>query len=85
MSSTFEVLETSREQPYDPEVTIEPVPVHDPADTVWRLLTALLMVRKEEFPALAASFGSIPVRCTPSSNSTRGTAVDELARGRMEV
>ena len=41
-------------------MTIEPVPVHDPADTVWRLLTALLMVRKEEFPALAASFGLNP-------------------------
>jgi DNA-binding MarR family transcriptional regulator len=60
MSSTFDVLETSREQSYDSEVTTESVPIYDPADTVWRLLTALLMVRKEQFPALAASFGLNP-------------------------
>jgi DNA-binding MarR family transcriptional regulator len=32
----------------------------DPADEVWRLLTGVMMVRKEEFPALAASFGLNP-------------------------
>jgi DNA-binding MarR family transcriptional regulator len=41
-------------------MTTEPVPVYDPADEAWRLLTAVLMVRKEEFPALAASFGLNP-------------------------
>jgi len=60
MSSTFEVLETSREQPYASGVTTDPVPIYDPADDVWRLLTALLMVRKQEFPALAASVGLNP-------------------------
>ncbi|MDQ1460752.1 MAG: hypothetical protein QOI08_2236 [Actinomycetota bacterium] len=60
MSSTFDVLETSREQTYHPVVTIEPVPAYDPADEAWRLLTAVMMVRKEEFPALAASFGLNP-------------------------
>jgi DNA-binding MarR family transcriptional regulator len=60
MTSTFEVLETSREQPYASEVTIDPVPIYEPADAVWRLLTALLMVRKQEFPELAASFGLNP-------------------------
>ena len=38
----------------------ESVPVSDPADEAWRLLTAVMMVRKEEFPALAASFGLNP-------------------------
>jgi DNA-binding MarR family transcriptional regulator len=60
MSSTFDVLETSGEQPYDSGMTSEPVPVYDPADEAWRLLTAVVMVRKEEFPALAASFGLNP-------------------------
>ncbi len=32
----------------------------DPADEVWRLLTGVMMARKEEFPALAASFGLNP-------------------------
>ena len=32
----------------------------DPADEVWRLLTGIMMARKEEFPALAASFGLNP-------------------------
>ena len=41
-------------------MAIESVPVCDPADEAWRLLTAVLMVRKEEFPALAASFGLNP-------------------------
>jgi DNA-binding MarR family transcriptional regulator len=41
-------------------MTSEQVPAYDPADGVWRLLHALLMVRKEEFPALAASFGLNP-------------------------
>jgi DNA-binding MarR family transcriptional regulator len=31
-----------------------------PADEVWRLLTGVMMARKEEFPALAASFGLNP-------------------------
>jgi DNA-binding MarR family transcriptional regulator len=35
-------------------------PGPDPADEVWRLLTGVMMVRKEEFPALAASFGLNP-------------------------
>jgi DNA-binding MarR family transcriptional regulator len=60
MSSTFDVLETSREQTYHPSVTTEPVPAYDPADEAWRLLTAVMMVRKEEFPTLAASFGLNP-------------------------
>jgi len=34
--------------------------VTDPADEVWRLLTSVMMQRKEEFPALAASFGLNP-------------------------
>ncbi len=38
----------------------EAVPATDPADEVWRLLTGVMMVRKEEFPALAASFGLNP-------------------------
>src|SRR5476649_2121382 len=38
----------------------EPVPSPDPADEVWRLLTGVMMARKEEFPALAASFGLNP-------------------------
>jgi len=41
-------------------MTSEPVPVDDPADEAWRLLTAVMMVRKEEFPAIAASFGLNP-------------------------
>ena len=41
-------------------MTIEPVPVYDPADEAWRLLTAVMMARKEEFPAIAASFGLNP-------------------------
>jgi len=41
-------------------MTSESVPVYDPADEAWRLLTAVLMVRKEEFPAMAASFGLNP-------------------------
>ena len=41
-------------------MTSEPVPVGDPADDVWRLLTAVMMTRKEEFPALAQSFGLNP-------------------------
>jgi DNA-binding MarR family transcriptional regulator len=41
-------------------VTTEPVPACDPADEVWRLLTGVMMARKEEFPALAASFGLNP-------------------------
>jgi DNA-binding MarR family transcriptional regulator len=60
MSSTFDVLETSREQPYHPGMSTESAPVYDPADEAWRLLTAVMMVRKEEFPALAASFGLNP-------------------------
>jgi DNA-binding MarR family transcriptional regulator len=60
MTSTFDVLETNREQTYHPRVTTEPVPAYDPADEAWRLLTAVMMVRKEEFPALAASFGLNP-------------------------
>ena len=60
MSSTFEVLETSREQTYHPIVTSDPRPAYDPANEAWRLLTAVMMVRKEEFPALAASFGLNP-------------------------
>lgn len=60
MSSTFDVLETSREQTYDSGVTTEPVPAYDPADEAWRLLTSVMMVRKEEFPALAASVGLNP-------------------------
>jgi DNA-binding MarR family transcriptional regulator len=38
----------------------EPVPIHDPAEEAWRMLTAVLMMRKEEFPAIAASFGLNP-------------------------
>jgi DNA-binding MarR family transcriptional regulator len=60
MSSTFDVLETSREQSYHPGVTTEPLPAPDPAGEAWRLLTSVMMVRKEEFPALAASFGLNP-------------------------
>jgi DNA-binding MarR family transcriptional regulator len=65
MTSTFEVLETSGEQSYDPDMASEPVqgesgPVYDAADEAWRLLTAVLMVRKEQFPELAASFGLNP-------------------------
>ena len=41
-------------------MTTEPSPAVDPADETWRLLTAVMMVRKEEFPALAASFGLNP-------------------------
>jgi DNA-binding MarR family transcriptional regulator len=41
-------------------VTSDPLPAYDPADEAWRLLTAVMMVRKEEFPALAASFGLNP-------------------------
>ena len=41
-------------------MTSESVPVYDPADEAWRLLTAVMMVRKEEFPAMAASFGLNP-------------------------
>jgi DNA-binding MarR family transcriptional regulator len=32
----------------------------DPADAVWRLFTSVMMTRKEQFPALAASFGLNP-------------------------
>ncbi|HEY5173784.1 MAG TPA: MarR family transcriptional regulator [Acidimicrobiia bacterium] len=41
-------------------MSTESAPVYDPADEAWRLLTAVMMVRKEEFPALAASFGLNP-------------------------
>ena len=41
-------------------MTTDPLPAYDPADEAWRLLTAVMMVRKEEFPALAASFGLNP-------------------------
>src|SRR6478609_9594867 len=60
MSSTFDVLETSHEQTYHPSMTSEAVPGYDAADEAWRLLTAVMMVRKEEFPALAASVGLNP-------------------------
>lgn len=60
MSSTFDILETLGEQPYHSRVTIEPLPAYDPADEVWRLLTSVMMARKEEFPAIAASFGLNP-------------------------
>ena len=54
------ILERNPAQPYDPSVTIEPLPVGDPAAEVWRLLTVVLQQRKEEFPALAQSFGLNP-------------------------
>jgi DNA-binding MarR family transcriptional regulator len=42
-------------------MTSEPIlPVGDAASEVWRLLTAVMMVRKEQFPALAASVGLNP-------------------------
>ncbi len=41
-------------------VSSEPTRGCDPADEVWRLLTNVMMVRKEEFPALAASVGLNP-------------------------
>src|SRR3954467_6445250 len=41
-------------------MTSDPVPVYDAADEAWRLISAVVMVRKEEFPALAASFGLNP-------------------------
>ncbi len=37
-----------------------PAPLHDPADEAWRLLTSVMMARKEQFPAIAASFGLNP-------------------------
>jgi DNA-binding MarR family transcriptional regulator len=60
MGSTFEILETLGEQPYDPVMASEPIAIGDPAAEAWRLLTAVLMERKQEFPALAASFGLNP-------------------------
>ncbi len=36
------------------------VPAGDSAAEAWRLLTAVVMERKQEFPALAASFGLNP-------------------------
>jgi len=60
MRSTVEILETSGEQPYDPVVASDPIAVPDPAAEAWRLLTAVIMERKQEFPALAASFGLNP-------------------------
>ncbi len=41
-------------------MTQEPVPAGDPADEAWRLLTAVMMSPKEQFPAIAASFGLNP-------------------------
>jgi DNA-binding MarR family transcriptional regulator len=38
----------------------EPIAIPDPAAEAWRLLTAVVMERKQEFPALAASFGLNP-------------------------
>ncbi len=38
----------------------EPIAIGDPAAEAWRLLTAVLMERKQEFPALAASVGLNP-------------------------
>jgi DNA-binding MarR family transcriptional regulator len=38
----------------------DPVATSDPATEAWRLLTAVLMERKQGFPALAASFGLNP-------------------------
>src|SRR6478736_10152558 len=38
----------------------EPIAMEDPAAAAWRLLTAVVMERKQEFPALAASFGLNP-------------------------
>jgi len=41
-------------------VTAQPAPIGDPADEVWRLFTAVVMARKEQFPAIAASYGLNP-------------------------
>ena len=47
-------------KPYDHGVAPGTDHVTDPADEAWRLLTSVMMQRKEEFPALAASFGLNP-------------------------
>jgi len=60
MRSTFYILETLGEQPYHPFMASEPIAIGDPAAEAWRLLTAVMMERKQEFPALAASFGLNP-------------------------
>jgi DNA-binding MarR family transcriptional regulator len=41
-------------------MTSEVAPIGDPAAEAWRLLTAVMMGRKQEFPVLAASFGLNP-------------------------
>jgi len=41
-------------------VNAQPTSGCDPADAVWRLFTDVMMTRKEQFPAIAASFGLNP-------------------------
>ena len=41
-------------------MTSEPAPGPDSAAEAWRLLTGVMMARKEEFPAIAASYGLNP-------------------------
>jgi DNA-binding MarR family transcriptional regulator len=41
-------------------MTSEPAAIGDPAAEAWRLLTAVVLERKQEFPVLAASFGLNP-------------------------
>jgi DNA-binding MarR family transcriptional regulator len=50
----------STQTPYGPNVTSAQEFGVDPATEAWRLMTAVFLARKEQFPALAADFGLNP-------------------------
>ena len=58
--STFGILEGLSVQAYCREVGSSTRADSDLATEVWRLMTSVLMERKEEFPALAAGLGLNP-------------------------